>query len=186
MGETFWKKFTSPGNKKWKQHMLLLFCAGVSLVFLGNSWMKNDQEPLPQQPKEEITALTETDEEQKLEERLETILRQVDGAGDVKVMITLKSEDEIDVAQQTKSSSSKASGAGENTSEEMENEFVILEDSKNGSRPLVVKRLHPETEGVVIVAQGGDDPAVRNSLSQAAEALLNVPAHKIQVLKMKG
>ena len=40
-------------------------------------------------------------------------------------------------------------------------------------------------EGVVIVAQGGGDPVVSAALNQAAQALLDVPAHKVAVLKMK-
>jgi len=40
-------------------------------------------------------------------------------------------------------------------------------------------------EGVVIVAEGGRDATVQAALHQAAEALCNVPAHKIAVLQMK-
>jgi len=40
-------------------------------------------------------------------------------------------------------------------------------------------------EGVVIAAQGADSPAVAAALNQAAQALLDVPAHKVAVLKMK-
>ena len=41
------------------------------------------------------------------------------------------------------------------------------------------------TEGIVIVAEGGENPQVAQLLSEASQALLNVPAHKVAVLKMK-
>ena len=39
-------------------------------------------------------------------------------------------------------------------------------------------------EGVVIVAQGGDNGSVAADITSALEALLGIPVHKIKVLKM--
>ena len=46
--------------------------------------------------------------------------------------------------------------------------------------------MEPEIEGVIIVAEGGGDIIVKNSLISAANAALGVPTHKIEVLKMKS
>ena len=39
-------------------------------------------------------------------------------------------------------------------------------------------------EGVIIVAKGGDNGTVATEITNAIEALLGLPAHKIKVLKM--
>jgi stage III sporulation protein AG len=38
--------------------------------------------------------------------------------------------------------------------------------------------------GVIIVAKGGDNGTVVTQITEAVEALLGLPAHKIKVLKM--
>ena len=48
---------------------------------------------------------------------------------------------------------------------------------------MVEKELSPEISGIIISADGGGSPAVRSEISQAMEALLGLPAHKIKVLK---
>ena len=37
--------------------------------------------------------------------------------------------------------------------------------------------------GIVVAAEGGDNAAVKAEISEAMEALFDVPAHKIKVLK---
>ncbi len=38
--------------------------------------------------------------------------------------------------------------------------------------------------GVVIIAEGGENPIVKNYLIHVAQVLLDLPAHKIEVMKM--
>ena len=61
----------------------------------------------------------------------------------------------------------------------------MSEDSKGNRTPLIIQETMPEVEGIVIVAEGGENPQVAQLLSEASQALLNVPAHKVAVLKMK-
>ncbi|MBR5122887.1 MAG: hypothetical protein IKU91_04955, partial [Anaerotignum sp.] len=62
---------------------------------------------------------------------------------------------------------------------------ILLEDGDGGTEPLILTEISPVVEGVMIAAQGADQPAVAVALHQAAQALLDVPAHKVAVLKMK-
>lgn len=54
----------------------------------------------------------------------------------------------------------------------------------SSGEPFIVKEKTPEIEGIVVVAEGGDDIIVKDAISKAAQALFNVPAHKVEVLKM--
>ena len=62
---------------------------------------------------------------------------------------------------------------------------ILLEDGNGATEPLVLMENSPVVEGVMIAAQGADQPAVAAALNQAAQALLDVPAHKVAILKMK-
>ncbi|MEI3340576.1 MAG: hypothetical protein V8R80_12125 [Eubacterium sp.] len=44
--------------------------------------------------------------------------------------------------------------------------------------------MEPEIEGILVVAQGGGNTAVAENISEAAQALFSVEAHKIKVVKM--
>ena len=49
--------------------------------------------------------------------------------------------------------------------------------------PYVSKEMAPEIEGMVIAADGGDDPVVVKNLTEAVQALFGVEAHKIKIMK---
>ena len=60
-----------------------------------------------------------------------------------------------------------------------------LTDGKLGTdSPYVIQEKKPQAQGVVVIAQGADNPEVVSSITAAAQALLNVPVHRIQVLRM--
>ena len=48
----------------------------------------------------------------------------------------------------------------------------------------VKKEMTPKIEGVVVIAQGGDDPVVMKNITEAVQALFDVDTHKIKVMKM--
>jgi stage III sporulation protein AG len=47
------------------------------------------------------------------------------------------------------------------------------------------ERVLPSVQGVLIIAQGGDNPVVIENIREAVLALFPVDAHKIKVMKMK-
>ena len=47
----------------------------------------------------------------------------------------------------------------------------------------VVKENKPEIKGVLILAEGADDSTVRSEITEAVSRVLEVPVHKISVLK---
>lgn len=126
--------------------------------------------------------------EKQLEERVKELLRMTEGVGEADVMIVLKSSGEKIIHEDQKrrrASSEEADSAGgtrKTVDEEAEKSVVFVE---NGSEkaPIVEKELRPAVEGVVISAQGGGNASVKTEISEAMQALFNIPAHKIKVLK---
>ena len=43
---------------------------------------------------------------------------------------------------------------------------------------------YPKISGVVVVAEGGEDPHVIQNIHEAVQALFQVEAHKIKVMKI--
>ena len=117
-----------------------------------------------------------------LEAELERVLSQVAGAGQVQVLLTYATTAESTPAREEKIEESN--GNSENTVSR-ESTVVLMENGSGGQSPLILTETAPQVEGVLIVAQGAGDPVVCDGLSRAAQALLQVPAHKIAILKMK-
>ncbi|MCD8122604.1 MAG: stage III sporulation protein AG [Clostridiales bacterium] len=125
---------------------------------------------------------------QELEQRVEEILSQVDGVGEVDVMIVLKSSSET--VWHTDGSRSRSlteetdsnGGTRRTESEEEEANTVFFSDSGD-SGPVAEKEIYPELSGIVISASGGGNLQVQAEISRAMEALFGLPAHKIKILK---
>lgn len=190
--KNFLKELFQPENKKTRMNLFTIFIIGILLLIMGDTFFANKEKEtktLPQEQKEEVQVgnLTEKD----LEKRLKEILSQIEGAGQVEVMVTLRTSAESVVAHEEKKEENRteeeANQGVTKTSEitKQENTVVMLEDSKGNRSPFIVKENVPQVEGIVIVAQGSGNATVRNAMSAAAQALLDVPAHKIAILKMK-
>ena len=108
-----------------------------------------------------------------LEDKLETLLSKVNGAGKVKVCITVESGRETVLAYTTTSTES-------DTKKETVTTPVIV----NG-KTVVLKELYPKIKGVLIVAEGADSLTVYTKLQQATLSLLDVEVGRIEILTMK-
>ena len=67
----------------------------------------------------------------------------------------------------------------------IESELVFMDGSSGERVPVEIKRINPEITGVVVVADGGGNSSIRSNIISAVEALLDIPKHRIQVLKRK-
>ena len=54
----------------------------------------------------------------------------------------------------------------------------------NGNTPYVVMENMPVIEGVIILCEGRDNKELVSEITNAVYGLLNVPVHKIKVMKM--
>ena len=124
-----------------------------------------------------------------LEERLEEVLREMEGVGKVKVMITLADygqsiveKDSIDVTNTITETDSNG-GSRDTLSRELTLETVQVEN-ESGTYPYVGLEILPTIEGILVVAEGGGNGMVISQISKAAMALFPIEAHKIIVVKM--
>lgn len=126
--------------------------------------------------------------ELRLEQRIRDVLKNVDGVGEVDVMLTLFSSSEkvlrVDKERSRASTSeTDSSGGTRQQADESLRESTVLAGSSGSGEPVVEKELAPEISGIVISAQGGGNASVQKEISEAMQALFGLPAHKIKVLK---
>lgn len=133
--------------------------------------------------------MTEDTYTEYLEEKLEAVLGQMEGVGDVEVMITISDMGECVVEKDTNSVATVTTeedsvGGSRTVSETTVEEATIYVEKGDETYPYIQKEKMPTVEGVVVVAQGGGNSVVVSNISEAVKALLPVEAHRIKVVKM--
>jgi len=125
-----------------------------------------------------------------LEEKLEQALTKLDGAGEVEVLISMKSSEERIVEKDqtvTRSGTVEedSQGGTRDVSGFESGENTIYSSEGSNSEPYVVKVLQPEVEGIMVLAEGAGSGTVSKNISDALQALFGIEAHKIKVVKME-
>lgn len=130
------------------------------------------------------------DYEQAYESKLRDILTKIVGVGEVEVMVTVDSTEEIQVEKNIKDTQQITNEKG-NTGEtrhitdiSRSADAVIMKQSGDDA-PLVVKTTRPKIRGVLVVAKGAENATVKKLLADAVERGLEVPAHRISVVPRK-
>jgi len=148
------------------QYPLLILLVGIGLMLL----------PAGTKKQEEVNTTPQAAVSDKLEERLETVLKEVDGAGAVRVLLTLESG-AVSFYQENVQTSGAENG-------ETRTETVLLSD--NGAEtPILVKTIYPTYQGAVVVCEGADKATVRLNIIRAVSSLTGLSSDKITVIKMK-
>lgn len=133
----------------------------------------------PQSEPEAAEIVTENpSEDQSLEQMLEEILSQIDGAGQVRVLLTERVGEETLYQTDTQSDSS-----GERIQQSAST--VITEDSQRQESGLIRRTDAPVYRGAVVVCQGADLAQVRLAIVEAVRCVTGLGADEISVVKMK-
>lgn len=147
---------------KYKYPVLILL-VGVLLMLLPSG----RESPTPEPPAETIATAD-------LGARLESILSQIAGAGQVRVLLT---EDRGREHLYQTDSEVRADSRSDDT--------VLVEEASNAVSGLIRQTLEPKYRGAVILCQGADSPGVRLAIVEAVRCVTGLGADAISVLKMK-
>jgi len=188
------RKLAQAKDRKIIVYLVMLVAAGVLLMMWGRS-ERNAAETQTQVPEAAyIPAATPLPshirQERALEEELEDFLSMVAGAGHVRVMISAMGDSETVFAVDSTQSRSHIieedaqGGTRDQRQYSTQEQTVIITDRNGIDQPLILREISPRVEGIVIIAQGGDDPFVKDALTRAAMAVLGVEAHRVHVLAM--
>lgn len=167
--------------RRWRLPLLILL-AGVALMLwpTGGEKQPEQAQPLPSAAEDSEDAAERY--RAQTEQRLEELLSQVEGAGRVRVMLTLEAGP---VTRYQTELSQSASSEGERRTESREEKTLILNRGSAYNEAAVVTTVYPSFQGALVVAEGGGDPRVCYQLTAAVSALLQLGTDQITVVKMK-
>ena len=151
-----------------KRRVQLLAAAGMAglLLLAVSEWLPAETAAAPS-----AAETQDTDDAAQLEQQMAELLGTVEGAGTVRVMVTVSHREKTVYAADTES---RADGSAASTP-------VLVSGNTAG---LVETVYAPEVLGVAVVCTGGDDPAVQASITALVQALTDVGTHHITVAKM--
>lgn len=137
---------------------------------------------LPRAPRQENTAAQEreTFDLASVQREMEQILSGVDGAGKLRLMLTVSSGEELELARDDTLSYRGKSDAPENY--ERRSETVVLGGGTN-AQTVVTRTVYPRYQGALIVCEGGGNASVRLALTEAVSALTGLGSDRITVVK---
>ncbi len=108
-----------------------------------------------------------------LSSKMVSVIQKIDGVGRADVVLSLSTQGACDYAYETKSQT-----VGDKV---VETSTLVLVKGE----PLVVKTYPPTVSGVVVVADGADDPIVRYKIINVVVTLTNVSAENVRVFTYK-
>lgn len=156
---------------------------GIILIFLSDITSPAEEKATPESDDGRYVAL--------LEQKLESVLSSVHGAGELKVMITLEAGEENVYVRQEKSVNNEQTVSGDlsektsyRASYEYEDEIVMVEKGSDKDA-LVEKVLQPSVQGAVVVCKGADNIEVVSNITNAVSVALDIPTNRICVIKMQ-
>ena len=176
-GENIVKQFGQSWSKispKVRQNLpIWLGMVGILLIFLSSISPQTEN-----QQQEPTSPLHQT---QELEQQLKQLISSIEGVGEVKVMLTLDTENE-QIYAQDKTIESNRSPQGD-TIRQQSNHVILGNGS--GQQPLVETTYLPQVRGVAVVCQGAENITVVSRITDAISVVLDLPASRICVTKMK-
>lgn len=174
------KKRKEPGIREWA----MILAAGAALLFLSvpNLFQKEEPETPVSVTRTENVPSRE-DYVQQMEKRLEDFLLCFDGVTSVEVILTVKSTSERVVLSDTNTKKEKLSetdsaGGIRNSENVSEEKKTVIDGAKE---PYLVYERMPQAEGIAVIISGPGREKLLE-ISEAVQALFNLPAHKVKVI----
>ena len=90
----------------------------------------------------------------------------------------------VNVSTTAKEIEEKISRGVRTTNEKTETGQMVMVNGN--SEPVLIKESMPKIQGVLIVAEGVNNPVVKERVFKAAQTLLQVPAHRITICTKNG
>ena len=157
------------------KYVLIACCVGLLLAM-----QPGKSAPEAHQAEPDSLSPPGAEEIQAAEDRLAGLLGQIEGVGQVQVMLTVRRGAERNFAYNT----SSRGGGDIQTAGEYQSQLAVV--SGGGTEEPVASSVSgPEYQGARVVCQGAGSPQVRLEVTQAVRALTGIPADRIQISKMK-
>lgn len=130
--------------------------------------------------------------QEETERRLSAILAQIEGVGNVHVMVSLSTGPRLQIAQDINGDKTvteetdKQGGKRRIVSERWNEKVVIVREGQGAQdKPVVLVEHRPVIAGVLVVADGATDSAIKLRIGRAVQTAIDIPAHRVTVVARK-
>lgn len=177
-------------NNKLIYNLLIILIIGIIVLIIANILTEDKKKANLDLQTTDLfkdSVNLELDYGDVLERKLENILMELKGAGNVKVMITLDDTiEKIPAFNTTKNNETTSEidsqgGTREIIREDMNMQMVT--GSEGGL--MVLKEIRPTVRGVIVLAEGAEDIKVKETLYEAVKTVLGIPGNRVEVYSSK-
>lgn len=150
--------------------VLLIILAGVVLLLIpAENEEENSESSIG------ISGVEEDFSVEELEKKIGAILSKIDGAGDVTVVLTVRTGMERILATEKET-------LLENDYQRSQESPIII-SGENGEEVVLTGQNYPIFQGALAVCEGGDDPEIKLKITQSLAALTGLSSGRITVCK---
>lgn len=143
------------------KYLLLVLLVGIALMLIPEQSEKKVESSAPESHTVQMS----------LSKELEDILSKIDGAGQVKVLLTMSAGEQT-IYQSDGNQADKK-------------DTVIITDGNRAQSGLVQQVIPPLYRGAIILCQGADHAAIRLAITEAVSKVTGLDSSQISVLKLK-
>jgi len=149
---------------KFKYVLLVIFVGLILLIWPGQ---KTNESTAAQNAGDSQEAVFDLEG---MEKKIADALSEIDGAGRVTVVLTMKAGSKRMLAEETNNDNTSA---------------VLVSRGSGYQETVTVQELSPQYQGALVVCEGAGDPAVKLKLVEAVSALTGLGSNKISSCKGK-
>lgn len=190
-------------KKKIENLVFLIVLVIVTVVIINTIWngeKKTNKEQTNNDASKQL-AITDSQnlnqnqiqssEEKNLEIRLEEILAQIQGVGEVNVLLNYSESSEVvamynETSRSSNTQETDTEGGTRNIQETDIQKDIIYQEDNGEKVPITQKIVQPKIEGAIITAKGANQANIKANIIQAVEAVTGLATHKIQVFQMSN
>ncbi len=164
---------------------------GIAVIFLSSMFTPSSDKKETNKADEQAIQNTDTlnQYQQNLCEELGNMIASIDGAGKTKIMLTMEQTAQNVYASdndiQNKESSQK-NGDTQNADKQISEKksYIIVRQSDGSEGALTISKLMPTVKGVLVICEGGENALVRQRITEAVSAILDISSAHICVTKL--
>lgn len=185
------KHLEEMNNKKTINNLFIILLVTIIFLVVANIFLdsnKTEKEYAIDKEPKEYTYSKEEDYSNYLEKKLVNILTKFNGVENVNVMVTLEdSTEKVTAANTTTSTESSVEKDAEGGTREVIREDLSIQIITKGNDEslMVIKEIKPTVQGVIVVADGAEDPILREMLYESVKTVLGIAGNRVQVYPSK-
>ncbi len=168
-------------GEKVRNIIIVLGIAGIALIALSTFWPKSTSSKADQNS---ASTLTAEEFVQQTEKKLTELIGSIEGAGECRVMVTLENGVEYVYATEEDVDTDKQQDSDKLSQSDKSKKSIIIVDTQDGRKGLLVTEIQPTVKGVVVICTGGDQEAVVKRITDTVTTALNITEKRVCVTKL--